>query len=67
MNLYCLYDIEFPLTNLTLNNSSYELITVVTSEKLESHDDEDSRGLYRVYNRNGSDWFCYAGSLVFKA
>ena len=27
---------------------------------------EDPEGRFRVYNRNGTEWFCYQGCIVYK-
>ena len=52
-------EVDLPF-KLSLNNNShhYELISIVTATEADE--------MYRVYNRSGSEWFCYQGCIVYK-
>jgi hypothetical protein len=66
------YDVELdiPVNRLKIKNDDrFDLITVITTETFQDHDDEETRGYQKVYNRNlqTNEWFCYANAIVFKA
>jgi ubiquitin C-terminal hydrolase len=63
-------ELDIPVNKFKLNSvDRFDLVSIVTTELLDQHDDEELQGYHKVYNRNmiTNEWFCYANAIVYKA